>query len=108
VYGEHAHYAVTRAIGQLGLGKRRGVPIASRNYKMDVDLLLKSLDRLRDDGKAVMAVVATAGTTATGSFDATSRRSVPSARSAESGFTSMAHTAPAGCSPPSRRARSTA
>jgi len=69
VYGEHAHYAVTRAIGQLGLGKRRGVPIASRNYKMDVDLLLKSLDRLRDDGKGVMAVVATAGTTATGSFD---------------------------------------
>ena len=69
VYGEHAHYAVTRAIGQLGLGKRRGVPIASRNYKMDVDLLLKALDRLRDEGKPIMAVVATAGTTATGSFD---------------------------------------
>jgi L-2,4-diaminobutyrate decarboxylase len=69
VYGEHAHYAVTRAIGQLGLGKRRGLPIASRNYKMDVDLLLKALDRLRDEGKPIMAVVATAGTTATGSFD---------------------------------------
>ena len=69
VYGEHAHYAVTRAIGQLGLGKRRGVPIASRNYKMDVDLLLRALDRLRDEGKPIMAVVATAGTTATGSFD---------------------------------------
>jgi glutamate/tyrosine decarboxylase-like PLP-dependent enzyme len=50
VYGEHAHYAVTRAIGQLGLGKRRGVPIASRDYKMDVDLLLTALDRLRDEG----------------------------------------------------------
>jgi len=69
VYGEHAHYAVTRAIGQLGLGKRRGVPIPSRNYKVDVDLLLATLDRLRDEGKAIMAVVATAGTTATGSFD---------------------------------------
>ena len=69
VYGEHAHYAVTRAIGQLGLGKRRGVPIASRDYKMDVDLLLTALDRLRDEGKPIMAVVATAGTTATGSFD---------------------------------------
>ena len=69
VYGEHVHYAVTRAIGQLGLGKRRGVPIASRNYKMDVDLLLRALDRLRDEGKPIMAVVATAGTTATGSFD---------------------------------------
>ncbi|HEY8833005.1 MAG TPA: aspartate aminotransferase family protein [Gemmatimonadaceae bacterium] len=69
VYGEHAHYAVTRAIGQLGLGKRRGIPIRSRNYKLDVDLLLATLDRLRDEGKRTMAVVATAGTTATGSFD---------------------------------------
>jgi L-2,4-diaminobutyrate decarboxylase len=69
VYGEHAHYAVTRAIGQLGLGKRRGIPIPSRNYKLDVDLLVATLDRMRDEGKRTMAVVATAGTTATGSFD---------------------------------------
>jgi L-2,4-diaminobutyrate decarboxylase len=69
VYGEHAHYAVTRSIGQLGLGKQRGIPIQSRNYKLDVDLLVATLDRLRDEGKGVMAVVATAGTTATGSFD---------------------------------------
>lgn len=68
-YGEHAHYAVTRAIGQLGLGRRRGIPIRSRNYRLDVDLLLVTLDRLRDEGKRIMAVVATAGTTATGSFD---------------------------------------
>jgi L-2,4-diaminobutyrate decarboxylase len=69
VYGEHAHYAVTRAIGQLGIGRRRGVAIASRNFKIDFDLLVTTLDRLRDEGKRVMAVVATAGTTATGSFD---------------------------------------
>jgi L-2,4-diaminobutyrate decarboxylase len=69
VYGEHAHYAVTRAVGQLGLGKRRGISIASRDYKIDVDSLLGALDRLRDEGKPIMAVVATAGTTATGSFD---------------------------------------
>jgi L-2,4-diaminobutyrate decarboxylase len=69
VYGEHAHYAVTRAIGQLGMGRRSGISITSRNYRIDVDLLLKTLDRLREDGKRVMAVVATAGTTATGSFD---------------------------------------
>jgi glutamate/tyrosine decarboxylase-like PLP-dependent enzyme len=69
VYGEHAHYAVTRAIGQLGMGRRKGVPIASRHYKMDIDFLVKALDRLRDEGKSVMAVVATAGSTATGSFD---------------------------------------
>jgi L-2,4-diaminobutyrate decarboxylase len=69
VYGEHAHYAVTRAVGQLGLGRRNSISIASRNYKLDVDLLVGALNRLRDEGKGVMAVVATAGTTATGSFD---------------------------------------
>ena len=69
VYGEHAHYAVTRAIGQLGLGKNRGIAIRSRNYKMNVDELVETLDRVHRDGKRVMAVVATAGSTATGSFD---------------------------------------
>jgi L-2,4-diaminobutyrate decarboxylase len=69
VYGEHAHYAVTRAIGQLGMGRRKGVSIASRDYKIDIDLLVAALDRLREEGNRVMAVVATAGTTATGSFD---------------------------------------
>ena len=69
VYGEHAHYAVTRAIGQLGMGRRKGISIASRDYKIDVDLLVAALDRLRQEGNRVMAVVATAGTTATGSFD---------------------------------------
>ena len=69
VYGEHAHYAVTRAIGQLGIGRKRGISIASRDYKIDVDLLNSTLKRLRDEGKRVMAVVATVGTTATGSFD---------------------------------------
>src|SRR2546423_9525820 len=69
VYGEHAHYAVTRAIGQLGMGRRSGISIPSRDYKINVDLLVAALDRLREEGKRVMAVVATAGTTATGSFD---------------------------------------
>jgi L-2,4-diaminobutyrate decarboxylase len=36
---------------------------------MDVDVLIETLDRLRREEKRVMAVVATAGTTATGSFD---------------------------------------
>lgn len=69
IYGEHAHYAVTRAIGQLGLGRRRGISVASRNYRIDVDSLHAILQRLREEGRRVMAVVATAGTTATGSFD---------------------------------------
>jgi glutamate/tyrosine decarboxylase-like PLP-dependent enzyme len=69
VYGEHAHYAVTRAIGQLGMGRRRGISVPSRKYRIDVDALVAALDRLRDEGKKIMGVVATAGTTATGSFD---------------------------------------
>lgn len=69
VYGEHAHYAVTRAIGQLGIGRNRGIPIRSRNFKMNVHELVTTLDRLQREEKTVMAVVATAGSTATGSFD---------------------------------------
>lgn len=69
VYGEHAHYAVTRAIGQLGLGKKRGIPIRSKDFRMDVSHLSEVLARLTSERKKIVAVVATAGSTATGSFD---------------------------------------
>jgi L-2,4-diaminobutyrate decarboxylase len=69
VYGEHAHYAVTRAIGQLGLGRKRGIPIPSKNFRMDVAHLSEVLQRLAAEKKTVVAVVATAGSTATGSLD---------------------------------------
>jgi L-2,4-diaminobutyrate decarboxylase len=67
--GEHAHYAVTRAAGELGLGMRNVRAIRSRNYKMDTDALESTLVELARQGKRVMAVIATAGSTATGSFD---------------------------------------
>jgi L-2,4-diaminobutyrate decarboxylase len=69
VCGEHAHYAVARAVGELGLGTERAVVVPSVEYRMDVAALRETLDRLRAEGRGVMAVVATAGTTATGSFD---------------------------------------
>ena len=69
VCGEHAHYAVARAAGELGLGMRRVVTIPSRDHRMDAGALDATLDRLHKEGTAVMAVVATAGSTATGSFD---------------------------------------
>ena len=69
VYGEHAHYAVTRAVGTLGLGVRQAVRVPSRGHRMDVVALRATLDRLAAEGREVMAVVATAGSTATGSFD---------------------------------------
>jgi L-2,4-diaminobutyrate decarboxylase len=69
VCGEHAHYGVARAVGELGLGVNRTVVIPSIGFRMDVRALERELDRLHREGASVMAVVATAGTTATGSFD---------------------------------------
>ena len=67
--GEHAHYAVSRALGELGLGVRNLVTIPSRDFRMDPDALDRALVHARAGDRAVMAVVATAGSTATGSFD---------------------------------------
>ncbi len=69
VHGEHAHYAVSRAVGELGLGTDNAVAVPSRGFRMDVPALERELDRQRAAGRRVMAVVATAGSTATGSFD---------------------------------------
>jgi glutamate/tyrosine decarboxylase-like PLP-dependent enzyme len=67
--GEHAHYCVTRAVAQLGLGTQRALAVPSREWRMDILVLREMLDALAAAGTAVMAVVATAGSTATGSFD---------------------------------------
>jgi L-2,4-diaminobutyrate decarboxylase len=67
--GEHAHYAVTRSAGELGIGMRNVRAIRSRDHRMDVDHLRLSLESVRREGRLVLAVVATAGSTATGSFD---------------------------------------
>ena len=67
--GEHAHYAVTRAGAQLGIGMRNVLAIPSRDYRLDTDALAARVAELTRAGRRVMAVVATAGSTATGSFD---------------------------------------
>ncbi|MEO7042287.1 MAG: aspartate aminotransferase family protein [Gemmatimonadaceae bacterium] len=69
ICGEHAHYAVSRALGQLGLGTASLRTVSSRAYRMDPDALASTLETAERAGRAVMAVVATAGSTATGSFD---------------------------------------
>ena len=69
VCGEHAHYAVTRAAGEMGLGLHRVHTIPSQHYRMDIGALRTTLKQLHDQQTPVMAVVATAGCTATGSFD---------------------------------------
>jgi L-2,4-diaminobutyrate decarboxylase len=65
--GEHAHYAVTRAASELGLGLKQAISIRSKNYRMNVNHLRETIAKLGD--RRIMAVVATAGSTATGSFD---------------------------------------
>jgi len=67
--GEHTHYAVTRAVAELGLGMRSAIGIPSTNYRMDVGALEREIGRLRERQIPIMAVVATAGHTATGSID---------------------------------------
>lgn len=69
VYGAHAHYAVSRSVGVMGLGVNNGVQVPSCGQHMDVRALHEILDALHEQGRAVMAVVATAGSTPTGSFD---------------------------------------
>jgi L-2,4-diaminobutyrate decarboxylase len=69
ICGEHAHYAVSRAVGELGLGLRNVVAMPSRDWRMDPEALRLALEAAATEGRRVMAVVATAGSTATGSFD---------------------------------------
>lgn len=69
VCGEHAHYAVTRAAGVMGLGQSHVVVVPSVAQRMSVPALRERLEALRVAGTRVMAVVATAGCTATGAFD---------------------------------------
>lgn len=69
ICGEHTHYAVSRAAGEMGLGLSRVITIPSRALCLDTDALRERLTALRATGTRVMAVVATAGCTATGSFD---------------------------------------
>lgn len=69
VCGEHAHYAVMRAAGEMGLGMQRVVLVPSDNHRLSIPALRETLSGLRARGTRVMAVVATAGCTATGSFD---------------------------------------
>lgn len=67
---EQCHYSVKRAVSVMGLGEQAVIPIpADVNYHMDTDLLGSALSRAREEGKTVIAVVASACSTATGSYD---------------------------------------
>jgi L-2,4-diaminobutyrate decarboxylase len=67
---EHAHYSVSRAAGIMGLGVDAVVKVAAdRAGRMDAAALAKAHRQAAAAGNRVMAVVATAGCTPTGSID---------------------------------------
>ncbi|HET7274228.1 MAG TPA: pyridoxal-dependent decarboxylase [Longimicrobiaceae bacterium] len=65
----HAHYSIERAAGIMGFGSDAVVPVAELSGKMDVDALEMEIAALRRHGRTPVAIVATAGSTATGHFD---------------------------------------
>jgi len=64
------HYSITRAVELLGIGSDhlRDIPI-DEEHRMRPDLLAETLDRDIAAGVTPVAVIATAGTTLTGSVD---------------------------------------
>lgn len=71
VYGSpEVHHTIQRATGVLGLGRRAFVPVESDSTgRMDPQALDRRLREDHAEGVLPMAVVAVAGTTATGAID---------------------------------------
>ena len=68
--GEQAHYSVNRAAGIMGLGADAVVKVAAdRDGRMDLAALAQAHLNTQASGARVLAVVASAGCTATGSID---------------------------------------
>ncbi len=67
---QQAHYCVTRAVRMMGWGDGGIVKVAvDRDYRLDPTDLPAALERARAAGRRPIGVVASACTTATGSFD---------------------------------------
>ncbi|RPI23097.1 MAG: pyridoxal-dependent decarboxylase [Acidobacteria bacterium] len=69
ITAEHSHYSVARAVAELGLGARNCLALPSSLFREEPDKLAAEIDRLLQEGRTVVAVVATAGSTAAGRFD---------------------------------------
>jgi len=70
VTGKQAHYSVARAAGILGMGADAVIAVdTTPQGATDPRALAAALEALEGEGREVVAVVATAGSTATGSFD---------------------------------------
>jgi L-2,4-diaminobutyrate decarboxylase len=67
--GEHSHYSVARAAAELGIGSRNCIALPAAAFREEPERLAVELDSIHARGQTVVAVVATAGCTATGRFD---------------------------------------
>ncbi len=67
---DQVHFSMPRSLDFLGLGRNSLARIASdSNFRMRGDLLREAIEQDRKDGIVPLAIVATAGTTPTGSLD---------------------------------------
>jgi L-2,4-diaminobutyrate decarboxylase len=66
---EHAHYSIERALGVMGLGASAAVKVAERDFRLDPKALAAAITTARANGRVPLAIVATAGSTATGLID---------------------------------------
>jgi L-2,4-diaminobutyrate decarboxylase len=70
VASDQAHYSVRRAAQVMGLGSRNVIIVPTdERYRMRVDLLELALNQAAAEGRRVLAVTASAGSTATGAID---------------------------------------
>lgn len=67
---EECHYSIARAVKIMGFGRDAIIPIASDgNFRMSVADLKSQFQKSKANGKRVLAVVASASSTATGAYD---------------------------------------
>ena len=67
---EQAHYCIARACGVMGWGSAGAVPVGTdERFALDPNDLPRALEAARAAGRRVVAVAASACTTATGTFD---------------------------------------
>ena len=68
---EQAHYCVSRSLQIMGFGKAGAWPVpVDARYRMRPEALPDAMHAAQASGRSVIAVVASAGSTATGAFDA--------------------------------------
>lgn len=70
ICSQNAHFSVQKNMALMGLGFNCVVPVAvNSKAQMDVQALKNTLDALKQEGKIIACIVATAGTTDAGAID---------------------------------------